>query len=91
LQKEIKLVTDEELIKLQQDLFIVVEKYIHPEDIQSLLLTSGVLLKTAIQLYTVGLVDNAEVEKILDFSKSSIEPLRERTKEMIDIENRTLH
>jgi len=84
-------VTDEELIKLQQDLFIVVEKYIHPEDIQSLLLTSGVLLKTAIQLYTVGLVDNAEVEKILDFSKSSIEPLRERTKEMIDIENRTLH
>ncbi len=83
--------TDEELIKLQQDLFIVVEKYIHPEDIQSLLLTSGVLLKTAIQLYTVGLVDNAEVEKILDFSKSSIEPLRERTKEMIDIENRTLH
>ena len=83
--------TDEELIKLQQDLFIVVEKYIHPEDIQSLLLTSGVLLKTAIQLYTVGLVDNAEVEKILDFSKSSIEPLRERTKEMIDIENRALH
>ena len=83
--------TDEELIKLQQDLFIVVEKYIHPEDIQSLLLTSGVLLKTAIQLYTVGLVDNAEVERILDFSKSSIEPLRERTKEMIDIENRTLH
>lgn len=83
--------TEEELIKLQQDIFTVVDKYIHPDDIQSLLLTSGVLLKTAIQLYTVGLVDNEEVEKILDFSKSSIEPLREKTKLMIDIENRTLH
>ena len=85
--------TNEELTKLQQDIFVVVEKYIHPDDVQSLLLTSGVLLKTAIQLYTVGLLDNEEVEKILDFSKSSIEPLREKTKEMldIDIENRTLH
>jgi len=83
--------TNEELTKLQQDIFVVVEKYIHPEDVQSLLVTSGVLLKTAIQLYTVGLTDNAEVEKILDFSKSSIEPLREKTKEMLDIENRTLH
>ena len=84
--------TDEELIKLQQDIFNVVDKYIHPDDIQSLLLTAGILLKTAIQLYTAGLVDNEEVERILDFSKSSIEPLRERTKEMIiDSENRTLH
>ena len=83
--------TDEEIIVLQQEVFSVVEKYIQPDDIQSLLLTSGILLKTAIQLYTVGLVDNEEVEKILDFSKSSIEPLREKTKLMIDIENRTLH
>ena len=83
--------TDEELIKLQQEVFSVVEKYIQPDDIQSLLLTSGILLKTAIQLYTVGLVDNEEVERILDFAKDSIEPLREKTTEMIDIENRTLH
>ena len=70
---------------------LVVEKYIQPDNIQSLLITSGILLKTAIQLYTVGLLDNEEVEKILDFAKDSIEPLREKTTEMIDIENRTLH
>ena len=83
--------TDEELIKLQQDVFNVVDKYIHPDDVHSVLLTAGVLLKTAIQLYTAGLIDNAEVERILDFSKSSIESLREKTKEMIATENRTLH
>ncbi len=81
---------DEELMQLQKEIYSILEKYIKPDDnMQSLLLTSGILLKTAIQLYTVGLVDNAEVERILDFSKESIQPLRETTTEMIG--ERTLH
>ncbi len=81
---------DDKLIELQKDLYTVIEKYILPDDdMQSLLLTSGVLLKTAIQLYTVGLVDDREVEKILEFAKESIQPLRETTTEMIG--ERTLH
>ena len=81
---------DEELMQLQKEIYSLLEKYIKPDDnMQSLLLTSGILLKTAIQLYTVGLVDNAEVERILDFSKESIQPLRETTTEMIG--ERTLH
>tara|TARA_B100000424_G_scaffold153060_1_gene116930 strand:+ start:4777 stop:5028 length:252 start_codon:yes stop_codon:yes gene_type:complete len=83
-------VEDEELMQLQKEIYSILEKYIKPDDnMQSLLLTSGILLKTAIQLYTVGLVDNAEVERILDFSKESIQPLRETTTEMIG--ERTLH
>ena len=39
--------TDEEIIVLQQEVFSVVEKYIQPDNIQSLLITSGILLKTA--------------------------------------------
>jgi len=81
---------DDKLIELQKDLYTVIEKYVLPDDdMQSLLLTSGVLLKTAIQLYTVGLVDDREVEKILEFAKESIQPLRETTTEMIG--ERTLH
>ena len=81
---------DDKLIELQKDLYTVIEKYVLPDDdMQSLLLTSGVLLKTAIQLYTVGLVDDEEVEKILEFAKESIQPLRETTTEMIG--ERTLH
>ena len=81
---------DDKLMELQKDLYTVIEKYILPDDdMQSLLLTSGVLLKTAIQLYTVGLVDDREVEKILEFAKESIQPLRETTTEMIG--ERTLH
>ena len=81
---------DDKLMELQKDLYKVIEKYILPDDdMQSLLLTSGVLLKTAIQLYTVGLVDDREVEKILEFAKESIQPLRETTTEMIG--ERTLH
>ena len=46
---------DDKLIELQKDLYTVIEKYVLPDDdMQSLLLTSGVLLKTAIQLYTVA-------------------------------------
>ena len=81
---------DEELMQLQKEIYSILEKYIKPDDnMQSLLLTSGILLKPAIQLNTVGLVDNAEVERILDFSKESIQPLRETTTEMIG--ERTLH
>lgn len=81
---------EEKLIELQKDLYTVIEKYIKPDDnMQSLLLTSGVLLKTAIQLYTVGLVDDREVERVLDYAKESIQPLRETTTEMIG--ERTLH
>tara|TARA_B100001778_G_C18209401_1_gene459332 strand:- start:94 stop:351 length:258 start_codon:yes stop_codon:yes gene_type:complete len=83
---------DERVIELQQDIYTIIEKYIEVDDnMESLLLTSGLLLKTAIQLYTVGLSSDEEVERVLEFAKESIEVLRESTSEMIDVDKRTLH
>ena len=83
---------DSDLAELQKDLINLLSKHIDPEDPGTLLRSSGVLLKVAIQLYTVGLKNNQDIEKVLDFAKTSIDPLRKQTiNYILENEKRVLH
>ena len=56
---------DEELQEISQKLWDVVNEHVGPDDKTQLLATSGMMLKTALELYTVILSDD-EIENLLD-------------------------
>ena len=56
---------DEELQEISRKLWDIVNEHVGPTDKTELLATSGMMLKTALELYTVILSDD-EIENLLD-------------------------
>ena len=56
---------DEELQEISRKLWDIVNEHVGPTDKTELLATSGMMLKTAVELYTVILSDD-EIENLLD-------------------------
>ena len=56
---------DEELQEISRKLWDIVNEHVGPTDKTELLASSGMMLKTALELYTVILSDD-EIENLLD-------------------------
>lgn len=82
--------TDEEkLLVLQNDLWKLVNTHIGGQGQSSeVLSTSGMMLKVALQLYTILMSDN-EIEKTLDHIKLTIPDLRDKMENLLG--ERVLH
>jgi len=81
------MVEEETLRKFQQELWESVEKYIDPEDKESVFMCGGAMLHAALQIYTVVL-DNENISLIIQEALRTLQPLREDLEKKI---KRTLH
>ena len=80
---------DEELQEISRKLWDVVHEHVGPTDSTDLLATSGMMMKTALELYTVVLSDE-EIENLLDHVvRNAIPHNRARMAEKLG--ERTLH
>ena len=80
---------DEELQIISQQLWDIVNEHVGPTDSTQLLATSGMMLKTALELYTVILSDE-EIENLLDHVVRNAIP-QNRAKMSEKLGERTLH
>jgi len=80
----------EEMEKLTEEIWEVIFRNLENKDNKNNLLTSAaVLLKTSIELYTVALKENSDIERLItEEAVPSIPKLRDRMKHMT---NPTLH
>ena len=80
----------EEMEKLAEEIWEVIFRNLENKDNKNNLLTSAaVLLKTSIELYTVALKENSDIERLItEEAVPSIPKLRDRMKHMT---NPTLH
>ena len=79
---------EKQLIEFQNELWKLTQKYVESENSTSVLVTSGMMLKVAMQLYSVVLTDEAIID-LLDHVKTNIPETSEKMKELIG--ERTLH
>jgi len=79
---------EKQLIEFQNELWKLTQKYVKSENSTSVLVTSGMMLKVAMQLYSVVLTDEAIMD-LLDHVKTNIPETSEKMKELIG--ERTLH
>jgi len=79
---------EKQLIEFQNELWKLTQKYVESENSTSVLVTSGMMLKVAMQLYSVVLTDEAIMD-LLDHVKTNIPETSEKMKELIG--ERTLH
>ena len=79
---------EKQLIEFQNELWKLTQKYVESEDSTSVLVMSGLMLKVAMQLYSVVLTDEAIID-LLDYVKTNIPETSEKMKELIG--ERTLH
>ena len=79
---------EKQLIEFQNELWKLTQKYVESENSTSVLVTSGMMLKVAMQLYSVVLSDEAIMD-LLDHVKTNIPETSEKMKELIG--ERTLH
>ena len=79
---------EKQLIEFQNELWKLTQKYVESENSTSVLVTSGMMLKVAMQLYYVVLTDEAIMD-LLDHVKTNIPETSEKMKELIG--ERTLH
>ena len=83
------MVDDKELQVISQKLWDIVNEHVGPADKTELLATSGMMMKTALELYSVVLSDE-EIENLLDhIVKSSLPKTRETMTEKLG--ERPLH
>ena len=82
-------IDDKELHEIAQKLWDIVNDHVGPTEKEELLATSGMMLKTALELYTVVLTD-AEIEHLLDHIVKTALP-QNRAKMVQKIGERTLH
>ncbi|SVA19731.1 uncharacterized protein METZ01_LOCUS72585 [marine metagenome] len=80
---------DEELQIISQQLWDIVNEHVGPTDKTQLLATSGMMLKTALELYTVVLSDE-EIENLLDHVVRNAIP-KNRAKMSEKLGERVLH
>ena len=80
---------DEELQEISRKLWDVVHEHVGPTDSTDLLATSGMMMKTALELYTVILSDD-EIENLLDHVVRNAIP-QNRAKMTEKLGERTLH
>ena len=80
----------EEMEKLTEEIWEVIFRNLENKDNKNNLLTSAaVLLKTSIELYTVALKENSDIERLItEEAVPSIPKLRDKMKHMT---NPTLH
>ena len=80
----------EEMEKLAEEIWEVIFRNLENKDNKNNLLTSAaVLLKTSIELYTVALKENSDIERLItEEAVPSIPKLRDKMKHMT---NPTLH
>jgi len=77
-----------ELMAINQKLWDVVNEHVGPTDSTQLLATGGMMLKVALELYTVVLSDD-DIGKLLETVKAAIPQNRAKMKSMLG--ERTLH
>ena len=80
---------DEELQEISRKLWDIVNEHVGPTDKTELLATSGMMLKTALELYTVVLSDE-EIEHLLDHVVKNALP-QNRAKMSEKMGGRVLH
>ena len=80
---------DEELQEISRKLWDIVNEHVGPTDKTELLATSGMMLKTALELYTVILSDD-EIENLLDHGVRNAIP-QNRAKMTEKMGERVLH
>ena len=80
---------DEELQEISRKLWDIVNEHVGPTDKTELLATSGMMLKTALELYTVILSDD-EIENLLDHVVKNALP-QNRAKMSEKMGGRVLH
>lgn len=85
-------ISDDEMAEFQQFVWDQVSEYMQEEDtIDGLYMTAAVLMKTAIELYSMVL-DDEDVIKVMEETHSSIPQLREQVLKLMQVEDkRTLH
>ena len=79
---------EKQLIEFQNELWKLTQKYVESDDSTNVLTMSGMMLKVAMQLYSVVLTDEAIMD-LLDHVKTNIPETSEKMKELIG--ERTLH
>jgi hypothetical protein len=77
-----------QMIEFQNELWNLTQKYVGPTDETSVFATSGIMLKVAMQLYSVVLTDEAIMD-LLDHVKTNIPETSNSMKELMG--KRTLH
>ena len=80
---------DEELQEISRKLWDVVHEHVGPTDSTDLLATSGMMMKTALEVYTVVLSDE-EIEHLLDHVVKNALP-QNRAKMSEKMGGRVLH
>ena len=70
-------ITYADMALLQQELWDIVSTRIGPEGDQQLLMVSGTLVATAIELYTI-MLDDQEISKLLETVRATIPECREK-------------
>jgi hypothetical protein len=81
------MVEEEILKKFQTELWESVEKYIEPENKETVFMCGGAMLHAALQIYTVAL-DNKTITLLIEEALKTLQPLREDLEKKI---KRTLH
>jgi len=79
---------EKQLIEFQNELWKLTQKYVESDDSTNVLTMSGMMLKVAMQLYSVVLTDEAIMD-LLDYVKINVPETSEKMKELIG--ERTLH
>ena len=80
--------SEKEMIEIQQKVWKIVNEHIGPKDSNDLLMTGGVLLKVAMELYSVVL-SNEDIEGLLETVKRHLP--ESRTQMQNKLGQRTLH
>jgi hypothetical protein len=81
------MVEEETLRNFQKELWELAEKYIDPENKESVFMCGGAMLHAALQIYTVAL-DNETITLLIQEALRTLQPLREDLEKKI---KRTLH
>ena len=79
---------EKQLIEFQNELWKLTQKYVESDDSTNVLTMSGMMLKVAMQLYSVVLTAEAIMD-LLDYVKINVQETSEKMKELIG--ERTLH
>ena len=74
---------EKQLIEFQNELWKLTQKYVESDDSTNVLTSSGMMLKVAMQLYSVVLTDEAIMD-LLDYVKINVPETSEKMKELIE-------
>jgi hypothetical protein len=69
--------TLESMQSLQREVYELVQKQVKSDDITTAYMCAGILMKTAIELYTIGM-DDENIENLFDTVKESIPDIRSK-------------